>query len=76
MIYHAKSIGINNESVEYFKDTKSASYNVMASDKPNTETLSFPSANAFESLARTNPELFNTKRLKMLQGSKKYCTRF
>lgn len=70
MIYHAKSIGTNNESVEYFKDTKSTSYNVMASDKPNTETLSFPSANAFESLARTNPELFNTKRLKMLQGSK------
>ena len=61
---------ICNERVEYYKDVTSSAYNIAASDKPNTEKFSFPSGNAFESIARTNRELFNTKRLKLIQSSK------
>lgn len=69
-----------SEDVEYFKDIKRHS-KINTQDDASKEGYSpqkaaFPSGNALESLARTNPELFNTKKLRQLKASKNIVETF
>lgn len=65
-----------HEEVETFNTTKKISSGDSTTDNlgnamyAGSDKLSFPSGNAFESMARTNPEYFNNAKLKELKASK------